>query len=121
MQFLANRMGIVNCADEHMGSMEDDPKLELHLGRTWENSVYNIATKVLKDSATSGKTTQEVSITHGLIFFYHFVSSFLKRNVLIYNFVFRLRLLSLMSVHVFLTHFTVTAERRLSSPWLPRM
>jgi hypothetical protein len=26
-----------------------------------------------------------------------------------------------MSVHVFLTHFTVTAERRLSSPWLPRM
>ena len=30
--FLNNRMGIVNCADEHTGTLEDDPKLSLHLG-----------------------------------------------------------------------------------------
>ncbi|KAJ3107310.1 hypothetical protein HDU97_004449 [Phlyctochytrium planicorne] len=60
--FLCNRMGIVNCADEHTGSMDDDPKIEMHLGKTWENSIYNLSIKVLKDAAATGKTTQEISI-----------------------------------------------------------
>ncbi|KAJ3314928.1 hypothetical protein HDU76_002315 [Blyttiomyces sp. JEL0837] len=60
--FLNNRMGIVNCADEHMGSMEDDPKLEIHLGRDWDNSIYNLTRSVLKEADATGKTTQEISI-----------------------------------------------------------
>ncbi|KAI8835866.1 hypothetical protein BC829DRAFT_406080 [Chytridium lagenaria] len=60
--FLCNRMGIVNCADEASGSMEDDPKLELHLGKKWENSIYNLSLKVLNDAKESGKTTQEIAV-----------------------------------------------------------
>ncbi|KAJ3028705.1 UNVERIFIED_CONTAM: hypothetical protein HDU68_001054 [Siphonaria sp. JEL0065] len=60
--FLCNRMGIVNCADELIGSMKNDPKIEMHLGRDWDNSIYNITTKVLQDSDVSGKTTQEISL-----------------------------------------------------------
>ncbi|KAJ3102454.1 hypothetical protein HDU96_009633 [Phlyctochytrium bullatum] len=60
--FLCNRMGIVNCADEHTGLMEDDPKIEMHLGKTWENSIYNLSLKVLKDAKESGKTTQEIAV-----------------------------------------------------------
>ncbi|KAJ3416448.1 hypothetical protein HDV05_001606 [Chytridiales sp. JEL 0842] len=60
--FLANRMGIVNCADEHMGSLEDDPKLEMHLGRDWENSVYNLSMRVMKEAREMGRTTQEIAI-----------------------------------------------------------
>ncbi|KAJ3218450.1 hypothetical protein HDU67_005546 [Dinochytrium kinnereticum] len=61
--FLCNRMGIVNCADEHTGSMEDDPKLEMHLGKKWEHSIYNVSVKVLKEAEESGKTSQEIAVT----------------------------------------------------------
>jgi glutamate dehydrogenase/leucine dehydrogenase len=60
--FLVNRMGIVNCADEHMGVIEDDPKMDLHLGQDWENSIFNLTTAVLKESMATGKTTQEIAI-----------------------------------------------------------
>lgn len=61
--FLANRMGIVNCADEHAGTMIDDPKIELHLGTKWENSVYNLSRQILRDAESMGKTTQEISVS----------------------------------------------------------
>ncbi|KAJ3075399.1 hypothetical protein HDU98_008228 [Podochytrium sp. JEL0797] len=60
--FVCNRMGIVNCADEHLGTMENDRKIEIHLGRDWDDSIYNVTRKVLADSETSGKTSQEISI-----------------------------------------------------------
>jgi glutamate dehydrogenase/leucine dehydrogenase len=60
--FLVNRMGIVNCADEHMGIIEDDPKLDLHLGREWNNSIFNLTTRVLQESKMKDKTTQEIAL-----------------------------------------------------------
>jgi glutamate dehydrogenase/leucine dehydrogenase len=61
--FLVNRMGIVNCADEeHIGIIEDDPKLDLHLGTQWDNSIFNLTMFVLKESQKLGKTTQEIAI-----------------------------------------------------------
>ncbi|KAJ1564555.1 hypothetical protein HK096_007419, partial [Nowakowskiella sp. JEL0078] len=60
--FLVNRMGIVNCADEHMGAIDNDPKLEKHLGSDWDNSIYKLTHKVLSDAATLFKTTQEIAL-----------------------------------------------------------
>ncbi|KAJ3088161.1 hypothetical protein HK102_009423 [Quaeritorhiza haematococci] len=60
--FLVNRMGIVNCCDEHMGSLENDPKLDQHLGRTWDNSIYNLLRKVLKDADATGTTPHKIAI-----------------------------------------------------------
>lgn len=39
------RRGIVNCANEQYGRLENDPAIERHFGRDWENSCFNI-TKV---------------------------------------------------------------------------
>ncbi|KAG9284161.1 hypothetical protein G9A89_022935 [Geosiphon pyriformis] len=61
--FLVNRMGIVNCADEGVGYVDDDPRIEMHLGDTWENSIYNLTLQVLSDSASSNRTPQQVAIT----------------------------------------------------------
>ncbi|KAF0432779.1 NADP-binding protein [Gigaspora margarita] len=60
--FLANRMGIVNCADEASGYVENDPISEKHLGDTWENSIYNLTKSVLSTAAASSRTPQEVAI-----------------------------------------------------------
>ncbi|KAJ3121665.1 hypothetical protein HK098_003489 [Nowakowskiella sp. JEL0407] len=60
--FLVNRMGIVNCADEHMGALENDPKLEKHLGSEWENSIYRLTLQVLLDAEKIDKTTQEIAL-----------------------------------------------------------
>jgi glutamate dehydrogenase/leucine dehydrogenase len=45
--YLANRMGIVNCANEQYGSIENDPALLRHYDRTWEGSVFNVTRRVL--------------------------------------------------------------------------
>ncbi|KAJ3323480.1 hypothetical protein HDV06_001757 [Boothiomyces sp. JEL0866] len=60
--FLVNRMGIVNCADEHMGIIDDDPKLDMHLGKDWDNSIFNLTLQVLKESASTGKTSQAIAV-----------------------------------------------------------
>lgn len=52
--FLANRMGIVNCADEHVGSIPNDPTITRHLGREWENAVYVVTRRVMKRAADEG-------------------------------------------------------------------
>ncbi|CAG8754840.1 8717_t:CDS:2, partial [Racocetra fulgida] len=54
--------GIVNCADEASGYVEDDPMFEKHLGDTWENSIYNLTKFVLSAAEKSSRTTQEVAI-----------------------------------------------------------
>ena len=48
--FLCNRMGIVNCANEQYGQVPSDPAIERHLGREWENSVFVITKRVLADA-----------------------------------------------------------------------
>jgi len=60
--FLVNRMGIVNCADEQYGYLEDDPRIESHLGDTWENSVFNLSLKVLEEAQRSGRTPARVAL-----------------------------------------------------------
>ncbi len=47
--FLTNRMGIVNCANEQAGYVNHDPFIERHLSQDWEHSVYQTTLKVLKD------------------------------------------------------------------------
>ncbi|HXI02628.1 MAG TPA: Glu/Leu/Phe/Val dehydrogenase dimerization domain-containing protein [Candidatus Saccharimonadales bacterium] len=53
--FLTNRMGIVSCADEHAGTIPDDPRVEQHLTKDWEFGIHKTVLKVLEASAGSGK------------------------------------------------------------------
>jgi|HubBroStandDraft_3_1064219.scaffolds.fasta_scaffold06391_2 leucine dehydrogenase len=60
--FLVNRMGIVNCADEQFGSLAPDPRLELHLGESWDNSIYRLVLEVIAAARTSGATPARVAL-----------------------------------------------------------
>jgi leucine dehydrogenase len=60
--FLVNRMGIVNCADEQYGSFPEDPRVEAHLGDTWENSIYNLSLAVLDRARATGETPARVAL-----------------------------------------------------------
>jgi glutamate dehydrogenase/leucine dehydrogenase len=55
--FLANRMGIVNCANEQYGWFEDDPAITRHFDRNWEGSVYRVTRTVLERAAATGITS----------------------------------------------------------------
>jgi glutamate dehydrogenase/leucine dehydrogenase len=55
--FVANRMGIVSCANEQYGNLPQDPAIERHFGRSWDNSVYAITKRVLERAAAEGITT----------------------------------------------------------------
>jgi leucine dehydrogenase len=48
--FLTNRMGIVNCANEQYGYVGNDPFIEQHLMKDWEFSIYRVGLKVLQES-----------------------------------------------------------------------
>ncbi len=52
--FLTNRMGIVNCANEAYGYVNDDHFIERHLERDWEHSVFKTTLQVLEDSRSGG-------------------------------------------------------------------
>lgn len=66
--FLVNRMGIVNCADEQYGYVgdEDDPRLAQHLGGAggdlWDNSIYNLSLAILADADRSGEPPARVAL-----------------------------------------------------------
>lgn len=60
--FLTNRMGIVNCANEQYGYVADDPMIERHLGRAWEFSIHRTTLKVLAESARSGHPPASVAL-----------------------------------------------------------
>ncbi|OZJ05020.1 hypothetical protein BZG36_02149 [Bifiguratus adelaidae] len=60
--FLVNRMGIVNCADEAVGSLDNDPYIESHLGTVDENSIYNLTFHVLKKAHESHCTPQQIAL-----------------------------------------------------------
>jgi glutamate dehydrogenase/leucine dehydrogenase len=59
--FLTNRMGIVNCADEQAGRLPHDPLIERHLDRDWEYSVYRMGLKVIEASRASGRPPSAVA------------------------------------------------------------
>lgn len=54
--FLVNRMGIVNCADEQYGHVDDDPHFTRHLGTTWPGGVYRRSLRILECAADEGCT-----------------------------------------------------------------
>jgi glutamate dehydrogenase/leucine dehydrogenase len=59
--FVANRMGIVNCANEQYGSIPDDPAILRHYDPAWENSVYRITRSVLERAERAGVTSTEAA------------------------------------------------------------
>ncbi len=59
--FVANRMGIVNCGNEQYGRLSGDPAIERHLGREWENSIHVVTQRVLERSQREGITPVEAA------------------------------------------------------------
>jgi glutamate dehydrogenase/leucine dehydrogenase len=60
--FLTNRMGIVNCANEQYGYVNNDSMIEQHFSRDWEYSICNSAIKVLEESNSSNKPTAKIAL-----------------------------------------------------------
>lgn len=48
--FLTNRMGIVTCANEQYGYVNNDPEIEQHLNKKWTYSIHQVTLKVLRES-----------------------------------------------------------------------
>ena len=60
--FLVNRMGIVNCADEQSGSLNGDPHFQAHLGDEWDNGIYRLSLQVLDEAKRIGRTPARVAL-----------------------------------------------------------
>ena len=64
--FLVNRMGIVNCADEQYGYVGDEPlhdeHFARHLGYEWPQSVYQTALRVLERAEQVGVHPHEAAV-----------------------------------------------------------
>ncbi len=60
--FLTNRMGIVNCANEQYGYVNKDSLVELHFSKDWEHSIYSRTIQVLNESIKSNKPTSEIAL-----------------------------------------------------------
>lgn len=60
--FLTNRMGIVNCADEQSGYIDNDPFFTRHLDREWEHSIFRTTIKVLTESQREKQSPADVAV-----------------------------------------------------------
>jgi len=60
--FLVNRMGIVTCANEQYGYVNNDSLIKNHFSKDWEHSIYNRATQVLKESKNKNIPSAEVAL-----------------------------------------------------------
>jgi glutamate dehydrogenase/leucine dehydrogenase len=60
--FLTNRMGVVNAANEQYGYVENDPMIEQHLQKTWKYSIHQTTLRVLTESRTTGEPTAKIAI-----------------------------------------------------------
>jgi glutamate dehydrogenase/leucine dehydrogenase len=54
--YVANRMGIVACSNEHAGSLPDDPEIARHLDREASDSIHQVTQRILA-LARSGEMT----------------------------------------------------------------
>ncbi len=59
--FVANRMGIVNCANEQYGNLPDDPAINRHFSRDWDNAVFVVTKRILELSRREGITTSDAA------------------------------------------------------------
>jgi len=57
--FLANRMGIVNCANEQYGCIPDDPAISSHLDPSTPHGIFQRALEVFRRAEASGRTPAE--------------------------------------------------------------
>ncbi len=60
--FLVNRMGIVNCADEQSGYIDNDPYFYRHLDQNYEYSVFQTTLHVLNQSKVTDTPPADVAI-----------------------------------------------------------
>ena len=60
--FLTNRMGIVTCANEQYGYINNDPMIENHFSRNWEHSIFNRAMQVLSESKENNIPTAQIAL-----------------------------------------------------------
>jgi glutamate dehydrogenase/leucine dehydrogenase len=60
--FLANRMGIVNAANEQYGYVTGDPLFERHLSPGWQHSVFQTTLRVLEESRKTGVPTGQIAV-----------------------------------------------------------
>jgi glutamate dehydrogenase/leucine dehydrogenase len=64
--FVCNRMGIVNCANEQYGSIGEmgstkDPITSRHLNKDWDHSVFQVTDKVIRMAHDRGISTNEAA------------------------------------------------------------
>jgi len=59
--FVANRMGIVNCANEQYGTLSEDPAIERHFSRDWDNAVFVVTKRILELAERRGITSSEAA------------------------------------------------------------
>jgi glutamate dehydrogenase/leucine dehydrogenase len=60
--FLTNRMGIVTCANEQYGYINNDPLIENHFSRDWEHSIFKRTLEILKESKLRNIPTAEIAL-----------------------------------------------------------
>ena len=60
--FLTNRMGIVTCANEQYGYINNDPMIENHFRRNWEHSIFNRTLQILKESKEKNIPTADIAL-----------------------------------------------------------
>jgi glutamate dehydrogenase/leucine dehydrogenase len=59
--YVANRMGIVNCANEQYGHVANDPAIARHFSRDWDNAVFVVTKRMLDLSSREGITTSDAA------------------------------------------------------------
>lgn len=59
--FVANRMGIVNCANEQYGRLSEDPAILRHFDQNAEGSVFQVVKLVLERARERGQTPSQAA------------------------------------------------------------
>ncbi len=60
--FLTNRMGIVTCANEQYGYINNDPMIENHFSRNWKHSIFNRTLQILNESKEKNIPTSDIAL-----------------------------------------------------------
>lgn len=59
--YLSNRMGIVNCSNEQYGHVDEDPAIQRHFGRKWDNSIFVKVKQILRLSESQNISTSQAA------------------------------------------------------------
>jgi leucine dehydrogenase len=55
-------MGIVNCANEQYGYIDNDPMILKHFDKNWEHSIYKTAQKVFDEARLNEVPTGKIAL-----------------------------------------------------------